>query len=95
MNDLIVPPQHREAHANGLKRYLQTGTGPVLDNRIEITALDKAGREFPVELSITETDYLGERAFIGFLEIDPSASVLKSRCVKAKQGLKQLTITRS
>ena len=67
MNDLIVPPQHRKAHANGLKRYLQTGTGPVLDNRIEITALDKAGREFPIELSITETDYLGERAFIGFL----------------------------
>jgi PAS domain S-box-containing protein len=67
MNDLIVPPQHREAHAEGLKRYLATGEAHVIDTRIEITALDRSGREFPVELSITEGELSGERVFIGFL----------------------------
>lgn len=67
MNELIVPPQHREAHARGLERYLATGDARVVDRRIEITALDKGGREFPVELTITEAEYLGERVFIGFL----------------------------
>lgn len=67
MNDLIVPPRHREAHARGLQRYLETGDVRVLDRRIEITALDKAGREFPIELTITEAEYLGEKVFIGFL----------------------------
>ena len=67
MNDLIVPAQHREAHSAGLQRYLQTGTGPVIDQRIEISAIDRGGREFPIELSITEAPYGGERVFIGFL----------------------------
>jgi PAS domain S-box-containing protein len=67
MNDLIVPLQHREAHAVGLDRYLAGGPGPVIDKRIEISALDKSGREFPIELSITEVEYGGELVFIGFL----------------------------
>lgn len=67
MGELIIPLQHREAHDRGLQRYLATGEGPVMDRRIEITALDSQGREFPVELTITETNYLGEKAFLGFL----------------------------
>lgn len=67
MNDLIVPAEHREGHRLGLERYLATGNGPVIDNRIEISAIDKSGRQFPIELSITEVEYRGELAFIGFL----------------------------
>lgn len=67
MNELIVPPQHRAAHSRGLERYLAVGEARVVDQRIEISALHKTGREFPVELSITEIEYGGERAFIGFL----------------------------
>ncbi|HUG46014.1 MAG TPA: PAS domain S-box protein [Sphingomicrobium sp.] len=67
MGDLIVPPQHRAAHLAGIKRYLETGTGPVMDQRIEITALHRSGREFPIELSITEAQFGGETVFIGFL----------------------------
>ncbi|MGH8568153.1 MAG: ATP-binding protein, partial [Gammaproteobacteria bacterium] len=50
--EMIVPPQYREAHIRGLKHFLATGAGPVLNKRIEITALDRQGREFPVELTI-------------------------------------------
>jgi PAS domain S-box-containing protein len=52
LGDLIVPPQHREAHRAGLARYLSTGDGPALNKRIEITAMHRVGREFPVELAI-------------------------------------------
>src|SRR6266576_2417744 len=51
--DTIIPPQHREAHARGLARFLETGEGPILRQRIEITALHRDGREFPVELTVT------------------------------------------
>jgi len=50
--DTIIPPQHRDAHQRGLRHFLTTGEGPVLDKRIEITALRRDGTEFPVELSI-------------------------------------------
>ena len=50
--ETIVPPQHREAHKQGLRRFLATGEGPVLNKRLELTALRKDGREFPVEMTI-------------------------------------------
>jgi PAS domain S-box-containing protein len=49
----IIPPQHREGHGRGLARFLETGEGPILRQRIEITALHRDGREFPVELTVT------------------------------------------
>jgi PAS domain S-box-containing protein len=51
--DLIVPPDLRERHREGLARFLATGESPVLDRRIELRGMDKHGTEFPVELAIT------------------------------------------
>jgi PAS domain S-box-containing protein len=51
--DLIVPEPLREAHLAGLERFLAEGTGPVIDQRIEITALRADGSEFPVEITIS------------------------------------------
>src|SRR6185312_3336358 len=51
--ETIIPQQHREGHTRGLARFLETGEGPILRQRIEITALHRDGREFPVELTVT------------------------------------------
>ncbi|MBI1916405.1 MAG: PAS domain S-box protein [Planctomycetes bacterium] len=51
--ETVIPPQHREAHYQGLARFLATGEGPVLNRRIELTALHHDGHEFPVELTIS------------------------------------------
>ena len=45
--------QYRLPHDRGLAHFLKTGQGPVLNRRIEITALRRDGAEFPVELTIT------------------------------------------
>ena len=67
LSDMIIPHQHREAHEIGLKHYLATGDGPVLDNRIEVPALRRDGSEIPVELSITASEQFGDKLFIGFI----------------------------
>lgn len=67
MADLIIPPQFREAHARGLRRYLETGEAKVLGRRIEIWALRRSGQEFPVELSISPISEGGGLIFLGFL----------------------------
>jgi PAS domain S-box-containing protein len=51
--DLVIPDEYREAHRQGLKRFLKTDTGPVLNKRLELTALHRSGRTFPIELTIT------------------------------------------
>jgi PAS domain S-box-containing protein len=53
LSSFLIPPQHREAHERGLQTFLATGVGPVLNRRIETTAIRRDGREFPVELSIS------------------------------------------
>ncbi len=67
MGDVIVPPQHRDAHAEGLARYCETGDGPVLNKKINITALRRSGEEFPIELSITDISSQGETVFFAFI----------------------------
>ena len=67
MADLIIPEQYREAHCRGLERYNATAEARVLNRRIEISAVDKDGREFPVELSITVAGHPDEALFLGFL----------------------------
>jgi PAS domain S-box-containing protein len=53
LDSLIIPEPLREAHRQGMKRYLKTGVGKVINKNIEITALRKDGSEFPVELLVS------------------------------------------
>jgi PAS domain S-box-containing protein len=64
---LIIPAEHQEAHRQGLERFLATGETRILNRRIEITALRRDGREFPVELAITLLITAGTRHFTAFL----------------------------
>jgi PAS domain S-box-containing protein len=49
----IIPPQHREAHERGLRHFLATGKGPMLNTRVEITGYHRDGHEIPIELAIS------------------------------------------
>jgi PAS domain S-box-containing protein len=67
LTDTIIPPHYREAHARGVQRFLATGEGPVLNTRIEITALHRDGHEFPVELAIAPATTGGQHTFSAFV----------------------------
>jgi diguanylate cyclase (GGDEF)-like protein/PAS domain S-box-containing protein len=64
---VIIPPSLREAHRQGLKRYLATGEAQVLGKRIELTALRSDGSEFPVEVAITRMGTEEPPMFTGFV----------------------------
>ncbi|MCR9247371.1 MAG: PAS domain S-box protein [bacterium] len=65
--DLIIPENYRAAHEAGLRRYLDTGEGPVLNTRLELTALRSDGTEFPVELAISPIEVDGQALFTAYL----------------------------
>jgi PAS domain S-box-containing protein len=90
MGDLIVPPQHRDAHHAGMGRYQETGKAQVLNRRIEISALDRRGREFPIELSIIATPG-GPAAFIGFLRDISDRRRAQERLVLSEESLRLTT----
>ncbi len=67
MSELIIPPEMREAHRAGLARYLETGEGPVIGNRIEIEAMNAEGRIFPIELSISVVEGATGPEFVSYI----------------------------
>jgi len=50
--DTIIPLRYRDDHRAGLARFLATGDANILNQRIEMVALGRDGREFPIELSV-------------------------------------------
>jgi PAS domain S-box-containing protein len=67
MADLIIPPRFRERHRRGLADYLTTNKGPVLGNRLELSAVTADGSEFPIELAITRIESEGLPMFTGYI----------------------------
>jgi PAS domain S-box-containing protein len=65
--DTIIPPIYREQHIEGMRYYAATGHGPVLNKAIEISALNRAGIEFPIELSIVPIQQGAEEFFCAFI----------------------------
>ncbi len=65
--DTIIPERDRAAHRTGLARYLGTGDGAVLNQRMELTALRKNGDEFPVEITIWASGSTEDPTFHSFV----------------------------
>jgi PAS domain S-box-containing protein len=65
--DLLIPLHLRAAHREGLARYIATGYGPFVDQRVETTGFHADGHEFPVEVAITRVSSEDPPRFTGFV----------------------------
>src|ERR1700736_109716 len=63
VGETIIPERYRDAHRDGLARFLQTGEGAVLNRRIELAAPRADGTEFPIEITISAVNEDGEWSF--------------------------------
>ncbi len=95
LKDCIIPHQYREAHENGMKHYHATGEGPVLNSRIEITALRKDGTEFPIELTIFPIDYEDTTYFTAFIRDITEFKEAKTNMEQALERQKELNQLKS
>jgi PAS domain S-box-containing protein len=79
ISNTIIPPRFREAHERGLAHFLMSGEGPLLNRRVEVTALHREGREFPVELAITPVPEDDRWTFTAFIRDLSEQRVLETR----------------
>ena len=66
LSDLIVPPELRDAHREGLARLRAGGDPRILNKRVELPALRADGSRFPVELTVTLASS-DPRLYTGFI----------------------------
>ncbi|HMF35982.1 MAG TPA: PAS domain S-box protein, partial [Isosphaeraceae bacterium] len=64
---LLMPPPHREQHAEYVARFKSTGERHVLGVNRVILALRKDGSTFPMEIGVSEIQVHGIQMFVGIL----------------------------
>ena len=65
--NLIVPERYRKLHHQGMNKYLETGNGPALNSILNLSAINKAQKEFPIQLTIQSIKQSGEEFFCSFI----------------------------
>ncbi len=85
LSELILPHSFREAHEQGIKRFIETGEEKVFGRRLELAGLAKDGREFPVELSILSHRNEEGYVFIGFVRDMTEQKKLNERLRQAQK----------
>jgi PAS domain S-box-containing protein len=91
LSEIIIPGKLQQAHNDGLLGYNITGTGPVPNKIIEIAAVNKAGAEFPVELSVVPIKQEAGMFFCGFIR-DISERKKAELDLKASEELWQFAL---
>ncbi|RZJ36218.1 MAG: PAS domain-containing sensor histidine kinase [Flavobacterium sp.] len=60
LSDYIIPDPYKEMHRNGIKRYMETGQGRAINTLLELTAVNREGHHFPIELTVLPIRQEGE-----------------------------------
>lgn len=63
--EVLIPGDHRAAHAGYMRNYLETGETGVIGIGREVEALRSDGSTFWARLAVVETSVAGERYFVG------------------------------
>ncbi len=65
--ETIVPERFRQAQNAGLRTFRETGIAKVLNQRVELTAINRRGAEFPVEVAIAPIGVDSTVSFCAFV----------------------------
>ncbi|MFZ4435745.1 MAG: PAS domain S-box protein [Flavobacterium psychrophilum] len=66
--EVIIPSGMKSSHQSGMDRFMSTGISTILNQVLELTAINKAGLEFPVELTVVPiNDNINSIAFCAYI----------------------------
>ncbi|HKO80758.1 MAG TPA: PAS domain S-box protein, partial [Chitinophagaceae bacterium] len=67
LSELIIPPQFREAHKKGLRRFLSTGENNILGKTVDLWGIKKDQSAIDVSLRISPLMLNQKQFFVGFI----------------------------
>lgn len=82
---MLMPASYRDMHKLGMARYLSTEESRILGSPIEVEALHKNGKTFPIELTISDFKWEGEHLFTGIARDISRQKAEQESLIEAKQ----------
>jgi PAS domain S-box-containing protein len=93
LTETIIPEKYHNDHLNGIDRLLKTGIAKILNKNLELTALNKAGEEFYISITISQSIQKGKSFFIGFIRDITDDKQTKSELKGKTELLEKLNLS--
>ncbi len=93
--DTIIPQTFRKAHNLGFARYLETRQATMLNQRIEVSALNRKGEIFPAEISVNPFTVDGVIIFSAFIRDITEQKKTEQTLREAKETAEQAAKAKS
>jgi PAS domain S-box-containing protein len=95
LSEYLIPSEYREAHDKGMQRYLATGSGTIIGQRVETKAKRKNGAVFPIE-SAMEVAHDGENTlFVSFMRDITERKEQENALIQAKDDAEKANKAKS
>lgn len=88
MHETIIPERLRTTYCADMARFLATGRAQAMSQRLQLTAVRRDGREFPIELCMREMRHNGRRMLTAFLH-DISERMQHEEALRASRATLQ------
>ena len=87
--EVMVPPEFRAAHTEGMRRVVQGGAPRVMGKRLEMQALRADGERFPIEMALWRIEVKGQTHYTASI-IDVSERVRAQALIeRQREALRQ------
>jgi len=90
LHSFVVPERYRELHLRGLARFAEGGKMQLPGKRMELFALHRDGREFPIELSISMVANGGMQEFGAFVQDISRRKAAEEKLVESERNYRAL-----
>lgn len=90
LTETIIPVRYRDQHKEGMQRYAATGEGPVLRRLLELSAVNREGSEFPIEISIIPVQQGETEFFCAFIRDITERKKAEKALRESEEKLRQI-----
>ncbi|MGZ3899751.1 MAG: PAS domain S-box protein, partial [Bacteroidia bacterium] len=85
--EFIMPPAYKDQHLKGLRNFIKTGQGPLMNHTVEIKGLNKDKAEIDIEMTISASRPKNKYIFIAFIREITQRKQLEKEKVEARNFL--------
>lgn len=87
--ELVIPKKYQKIYRSGIKRAIKTGTSSIFNNRKEVLGMNKDGKIFPMEISVTPIMHEGRYVFNAFMRDITHKKEAENKLIDMNQELRQ------